>query len=164
MTKVVDAQGYRPNVGIIICNEKNQLLWAKRTGMDAWQFPQGGVKPDEPLEQAMYRELAEEVGLTSDDITILGQTEDWLKYVFGGNKTTKSGETYTGQKQVWFLLRLQSDEDSIKLDNTEHPEFDEWRWVDFWYPLDHIVDFKKEVYQHVLKHFEAILFNKQAKA
>jgi putative (di)nucleoside polyphosphate hydrolase len=163
MAKVVDAQGYRPNVGIIICNENNQLLWAKRTAMDAWQFPQGGIKPGEDLEAAMYRELAEEVGLHADDITILGQTQEWVKYVFGGTKTTRSGETYVGQKQIWFLVRLLVADEKVKLDNTENPEFDEWKWVDYWHPAENIVPFKQDVYQHVLEHFEAILFEQQAK-
>ncbi len=162
MTNAVDAQGYRPNVGIIICNNKNQLLWAKRTAMDAWQFPQGGIKPGEELEAAMYRELDEEVGLHADDVTILGQTQEWVKYIFGGNKTTSSGEVYIGQKQIWFLLRLLVSDEKIKVDATQHPEFDAWEWVDYWHPLDNIVEFKQDVYQHVLKQFEPILFEQQA--
>ncbi len=163
MTKVVDAQGYRPNVGIIICNQYSQLLWAKRAGMNAWQFPQGGVKPGEDLEAAMYRELAEEVGLHADDVTILGRTDDWVKYVFGGTKTTSAGEVYMGQKQIWFLLRLIAPDSKVNLDNTRKPEFDAWEWVDYWHPKENIVDFKQEVYDHVLNYFEPLLFERQTK-
>ena len=60
---MIDSNGFRPNVGIIICNKLGQLLWAKRIKQDAWQFPQGGIKEAEPPEEALFRELSEEVGL-----------------------------------------------------------------------------------------------------
>ena len=63
---MIDSEGFRPNVGIVICNKQGQLLWAKRIGQSAWQFPQGGIKAEESLEQALYRELDEEVGSTHD--------------------------------------------------------------------------------------------------
>jgi putative (di)nucleoside polyphosphate hydrolase len=154
----VDALGYRPNVGIIICNKDNQLLFAKRSGTDNWQFPQGGIKPGETLEEAMYRELHEEVGLNPDDVTILAQTEEWVTYQFMLEKTNSSGERYVGQKQIWFLLRMLSDDEHVTLTNAEHHEFDEWRWVEYDYPLKHIVAFKKEVYEQTLDYFSPILF------
>ena len=60
---MIDEHGYRPNVGIIICNAMGQVLWARRIGQNAWQFPQGGIKRGESPEKALYRELQEEVGL-----------------------------------------------------------------------------------------------------
>lgn len=164
MGKLVDAQGYRPNVGMVICNEDNQLFWARRKGMDAWQFPQGGIHPGEDLIEAMYRELHEEVGLHADDVSILGQTEEWVKYEFGGKKKTSGGEVYIGQKQIWFLLKILVPESQIDIHSHEHQEFDEWRWVDYWYPKDNIVPFKRDIYEHVLDHFAPILFNEQANA
>ena len=75
---MLDSNGFRPNVGIIICNSEGKLFWAKRIGQNAWQFPQGGIKSTETLEQALFRELNEEVGLGRDDVVILHQTSDWL--------------------------------------------------------------------------------------
>ena len=71
---MIDKDGFRPNVGIILCNEQNQVLWAQRARHDSWQFPQGGIKVDETPEQAVYRELMEEVGLEQQHVEILGET------------------------------------------------------------------------------------------
>ena len=77
---MIDSEGFRSNVGIVICNRQGQLLWAKRIGQSAWQFPQGGIKRSESVEEALFRELDEEVGLSEADVQILHQTEDWLHY------------------------------------------------------------------------------------
>ena len=53
---MIDFDGYRPNVGIVICNRKGQVLWAKRYGQNSWQFPQGGINDNESAEQAMRSE------------------------------------------------------------------------------------------------------------
>lgn len=158
----VDPQGYRPNVGIIVCNKDNKVLWAKRSGLDAWQFPQGGVKPGEALIDAMYRELHEEVGLYPEDVTILGQTEEWGYYLFGSEKMNAAGERYVGQKQIWFLLRFLSTDDCVTLTNGEHHEFDAWAWVDYDYPRAHVVSFKKAIYDTTLNYFRPILFPDKA--
>lgn len=155
---VIDAEGYRPNVGIIICNAAKRLLWAKRNGLDAWQFPQGGIKDGETFEDAMYRELNEEVGLHPDDVMILGQTEEWGYYLFGGEKTNGKGERYIGQKQIWFLLRMLSTDDRVVLTNGDHHEFDAWKWVDYDFPRTHIVEFKKAIYEETLDYFRPVLF------
>jgi len=65
---VIDSEGYRPNVGIILCNSEGRLFWGKRIGQRSWQFPQGGIQRDESPEQAMFRELAEEVGLRPEHV------------------------------------------------------------------------------------------------
>lgn len=149
---MIDKQGYRANVGIVLCNAHGQVLWAHRLAQDAraWQFPQGGIHPNENSEQAMYRELYEEVGLMQNDVQLLGQTQDWLSYQFGTPKLTAKGERYIGQKQQWFLLRLLVAESHICLTKGHPPEFDAWRWVDYDYPVDHVVAFKKDVYQQAL--------------
>ena len=77
---MIDDDGYRPNVGIVICNRQGQVLWARRFGQHSWQFPQGGINPGETAEQAMYRELFEEVGLHRKDVRILASTRNWLRY------------------------------------------------------------------------------------
>ena len=79
---MIDSEGYRPNVGIVICNRRGQLLWAKRIGQSAWQFPQGGINEDETIEQALFRELEEEVGLSGKDVSVLHQTTEWLHMTY----------------------------------------------------------------------------------
>ena len=77
---MIDKEGYRENVGIVICNDQRKVLWARRTGEEAWQFPQGGINNGESAEEAMYRELKEEVGLDPHNVEILARTKGWLKY------------------------------------------------------------------------------------
>lgn len=149
---MIDSEGFRPNVGIVICNKQGQLLWAKRIGQSAWQFPQGGIKAEESLEQALYRELDEEVGLAEGDVKILHKTDDWLRYKLPKNFIRfNSDPLCIGQKQKWFLLSLESDEEQIRLDKSGDPEFDDWRWVSYWYPLTQVIEFKRDVYRRALK-------------
>lgn len=156
---MIDEHGYRANVGIVLCNAQNQVLWAHRVNQDerAWQFPQGGIHLNENPEQAMYRELYEEVGLMPKDVELLGQTQDWLCYEFGKTKLTSKGEHYIGQKQLWFLVRLLAEDSQICLNKQQPQEFDKWRWVDYDYPIAHIVAFKKHVYQQALALLRAYL-------
>src|SRR3990167_11423886 len=104
---MIDSEGFRPNVGIILANEFGQVLWAKRIGHNAWQFPQGGIQHGETPEQAMYRELREEVGLMPEHVQILGRTRDWMRYEVPQSWSKRESRGgYRGQKQIWFLLRL----------------------------------------------------------
>lgn len=150
---MIDAEGFRPNVGIIICNKQGQVMWAKRIGQDAWQFPQGGIRQGERLQQAMYRELKEEVGLEARDVEIISSTRDWLYYQLPRHYIRQNANPVCiGQKQKWFLLGLSGEESRISLVNDHMtPEFDDWRWVSFWYPLSQIIDFKREVYRQALR-------------
>jgi putative (di)nucleoside polyphosphate hydrolase len=132
---VIDSEGYRPNVGIILCNEQGRLFWAKRIGQRSWQFPQGGIQRDESPEEAMFRELAEEVGLRPEHVQVIGCTKGWLRYRLPKRLVRQRNKpTCIGQKQVWFLLRMVGDEEAVRLDLSERPEFDHWQWVDYWYP------------------------------
>jgi len=149
---VIDSEGFRSNVGIVICNKQGQLLWAKRIGQSAWQFPQGGIKQSESVEDALYRELDEEVGLAETDVTILHQTSDWLHYRLPENFVRHRSEPLCiGQKQKWFLLGLDCPESSVKLTRSKAPEFDDWRWVNYWYPVDQVIEFKRDVYRKALE-------------
>ena len=148
---MIDSEGYRPNVGIVICNRKGQLLWAKRVGQSAWQFPQGGIDEDETIEQALFRELEEEVGLQANDVTVLHQTKEWLYYELPKNYVRfHNDHPCIGQKQKWFLLGLESEESRVELDKSDEPEFDDWRWVSYWYPVSHVIKFKRDVYRRAL--------------
>jgi len=156
---VIDAEGYRANVGIILCRDNGHVFWARRIGQDAWQFPQGGIQEQETAEQALFRELEEEVGLKNDDVEILACTKGWLKYDLPQNLIRRDSlPLCIGQKQVWFLLRLRSAEDKVCLDLSEQPEFDHWRWVDYWTPMSEVVSFKRHVYMQALKEFHPLLF------
>ena len=155
---MLDSNGFRPNVGIIICNSEGKLFWAKRIGQDAWQFPQGGIKRTETPEQALFRELNEEVGLGRDDVEILHETSNWLRYRLPQNFIRQhSGPVCIGQKQKWFLLALQSDDNSVHLNRTCEPEFDDWCWVSYWHPVDQVINFKRNVYRKALMELESSL-------
>jgi putative (di)nucleoside polyphosphate hydrolase len=148
---VIDEQGYRHNVGIVLVNKIGQVFWAKRVGQEAWQFPQGGMHQREKVEETLFRELAEEVGLQPQDVRILGRTVDWLKYKIPSHMIRNTHPICIGQKQVWFLLLLKTDDNQIRLNQSVKPEFDNWRWVSYWYPLREVVKFKREVYRKALK-------------
>jgi putative (di)nucleoside polyphosphate hydrolase len=158
MGKMIDTDGYRANVGIILCNQAREVMWARRIGQDAWQFPQGGIAADEDPKDAMYRELWEETGLKQDNVSLLGATDSWLRYKLPKRLMRKnSAPRCIGQKQMWFLLKLDSGEDSFDLGASNTPEFDHWKWVDYWYPADEVVFFKRRVYQCALAQLEAHL-------
>ncbi|MFP1928141.1 RNA pyrophosphohydrolase [Lonsdalea quercina] len=151
---MIDDDGYRPNVGIVICNRQGQVLWARRYGQHSWQFPQGGINPGETAEQAMYRELYEEVGLRKRDVRILASTRSWLRYKLPKRLVRwDTKPVCIGQKQKWFLLQLMCNESEINMQSSGTPEFDGWRWVSFWYPVRQVVSFKRDVYRRVMKEF-----------
>ena len=153
---MIDPDGYRPNVGIVLMRDDGSVFWARRISRDGWQFPQGGMNTDETPREAMFRELHEETGLSPEHVEVLAATPGWLRYRLP-RRCVRQGErpVCVGQKQVWFLLRLVADDSAVRLDLTDSPEFVEFRWVDFWYPLLHVVSFKRDVYQQALLHLAA---------
>ncbi|BBU94921.1 MULTISPECIES: RNA pyrophosphohydrolase [Providencia] len=155
---MIDDDGYRPNVGIVICNRQGQVLWARRYGQHSWQFPQGGINPGESPEQAMYRELYEEVGLQRKDVRLLASTRNWLRYKLPKRLVRwDTKPVCIGQKQRWFLLQLQCNDADINVQRSKSPEFDGWRWVSYWYPVRQVVSFKREVYRRVMKEFAPVV-------
>lgn len=158
VTAMIDRDGYRPNVAIVLVNGRNQVFWGKRVKEHAWQFPQGGIKPGETPEQAMYRELQEETGLEPQHVKILGRTREWLHYNVPVHWVKREWRgTYKGQKQIWFLLRLVGRDCDISLRASGHPEFDAWRWHEYWVPLETVIDFKREVYRMGLEQLSGYL-------
>ncbi|NOT17371.1 MAG: RNA pyrophosphohydrolase [Sulfuriferula sp.] len=148
---MIDKDGYRPNVGIILCNARNEVFWGKRVRQHAWQFPQGGIDHGESPEQAMYRELMEEVGLAPEHVRILGRTQNWLRYDVPKHWSRRDCRGhYRGQKQIWFLLRLTGRDCDVCLRASTHPEFDAWRWNNYWVSMDTVVEFKRDVYRAAL--------------
>lgn len=159
---MIDQDGFRHGVGIILVNAKRQLFLAKRIGKMAWQFPQGGMKEDETPEQAMFRELNEEIGLKAEDVKVLSMTRRWLRYRLPERLIRHhSKPVCIGQKQKWFLLQLVNKDTQINLTATESPEFDSWAWVSYWYPLTQVVAFKRRVYNMAMKEFARIVLSKR---
>ncbi len=147
----IDAEGFRANVGIILTNGDGKLLLGGRTGSKGWQFPQGGMLVGEDPEQAMYRELREEVGLDRGDVELLGVTSDWLRYRLPDKFVRRNSMPLCiGQKQRWFMLRLVCSDDRLRFDLADQPEFDRVRWVDFWRPVNEVIYFKRRVYARAL--------------
>ena len=148
---MLDRDGFRPNVGIILLNQRSQVFWGKRIRTHSWQFPQGGIDRGENPEQAMFRELHEEVGLQPQHVQVLARTRDWLRYEVPDRFIRRDARGhYKGQKQIWFLLHLVGHDWDLNLRATSHPEFDAWRWNDYWVPLDVVVEFKRGVYEMAL--------------
>jgi putative (di)nucleoside polyphosphate hydrolase len=156
---VIDAEGFRANVGIILAHADNRLFWARRVGRAGWQFPQGGMQPGESPEEALFRELEEEVGLKPGAVEILGHTREWLRYRLPERyQRHASVPLCIGQKQRWFMLRFKGDEAAVRLDASPEPEFDEWRWVEYWKPLAEVIFFKRPVYREALTELAPLLF------
>ena len=156
---MIDKEGYRPNIGIVLANTEGKVFWARRCNQDGWQFPQGGIKPNETIQQALFRELQEEVGLLPAHVEIVARTRDWLRYDIPKSHLRNGARNlhFRGQKQIWFLLRFVGAETLVRLDASALPEFDAWRWVDYWSPLETIVAFKRDVYRSALTELEPYL-------
>ena len=156
---MIDSEGFRANVGIVLSNREGKLFWARRAGMEAWQFPQGGIRPNEDVEEAMYRELREEIGLLPEHVEIIASTDDWLRYWLPKRFIRQNIEPLCiGQKQIWYLLQLVADESLVDLGLSKKPEFDNWCWIDYWAPVKQVVDFKRNVYERALKELAPFIF------
>lgn len=155
---MIDEEGFRANVGIILCNYDGKVFWGKRLGQDSWQFPQGGIDQGERPIDAMFRELYEEVGLRHDQVQVVGETRGWLRYRIPHYMIRRRARPLCiGQKQRWFLLRLLCHDHDVNLEATGKPEFDHWEWVDYWKPANQVVFFKRRVYNRALNELAPFL-------
>lgn len=151
MTDFIDADGFRANVGIVLMRDDRQVFLGGRTGGRGWQFPQGGMLQTETPEEALFRELKEEVGLDPGHVRIIASTRGWLRYRLPRQYVRRNSQpTCIGQKQRWFLLQMLGSEDQLDLKSTSTPEFDAWRWVDYWTPVREVIYFKRAVYARAL--------------
>jgi putative (di)nucleoside polyphosphate hydrolase len=153
MSDWIDAEGYRANVGIVLMRGNGEVFLGQRTGGRGWQFPQGGIRQGEPVEDALYRELHEEIGLTAAHVTVAASTADWIRYRLPKRYVRRGrGPLCIGQKQRWFLLRLSVPESELEFDfaRTAEPEFDGWRWSNYWEPVREVIYFKRPVYVKML--------------
>ena len=155
VTDYIDHHGFRANVGIALTRGNGELFLGGRVGGRGWQFPQGGVNRGERVEDALFRELTEEIGLGRDDVEVLGSTRGWLRYRLPRQYVR---DRCIGQKQRWYLLKLNADEAKFRFDMTNEPEFDRWRWVDFWTPVREVVYFKRRVYARALHELGKLMF------
>jgi putative (di)nucleoside polyphosphate hydrolase len=156
---MIDKDGYRPNVGIVICNARNEVFWGKRVRQNSWQFPQGGIKHGESPEQAMYRELMEEVGLAQEHVRILGRTRNWMRYDVPRDWMKRDWRGhYRGQKQIWFLLRLLGRIASVRLRASRTiPNSMPGAGMITGRRRKPMVEFKREVYRTALSELERFL-------
>jgi putative (di)nucleoside polyphosphate hydrolase len=151
MTDWIDAEGFRANVGIVLIRDDRQVFLGGRTGGRGWQFPQGGVRQDESPEEALYRELKEEIGLDPCDVELVASTRSWLRYRLPKQYVRRhSNPVCIGQKQRWFLLRFLAEDSRLQFDTTDEPEFECGRWVDYWTPVREVIYFKRAVYARAL--------------
>ncbi len=152
MDDFIDPEGFRANVGIILIREGHEVFLGGRTGGRGWQFPQGGIREGEMPEEALFRELREEVGLEQQDVEVAAVTQGWLRYRLPRQYMRRnSTPVCIGQKQRWFMLRLLSSEERVRFDTTAEPEFESWRWVDYWLPVREVIYFKRAVYARALE-------------
>ena len=155
----IDAEGFRANVGIILTDGTGRLFWARRMGQSGWQFPQGGIQEHESPKEALFRELNEEIGLGHEHVQVLGSTRRWLKYRLPHRYLRHDlAPLCIGQKQIWFMLRFDADETAVCLNVSDTPEFDSWRWVDYWHPLEEVIFFKRRVYRRALSELAPLIF------
>lgn len=151
---IIDHNGYRRGVGIVVCDGRGRVLLARRSDHRGWQFPQGGVRRGEPARAAMYRELREELGLEPSHVREVARMGSWVSYRLPARYRRSRPARCIGQKQLWWLLQLRSSEDNIRPDLCEEREFDDWQWVDYWLPAKEVVFFKQSVYKQVLSEFQ----------
>lgn len=159
MSDVIDSDGFRANVGIVLMRGGGEVFLGRRTGGRGWQFPQGGIRRGEALEQSLYRELHEEIGLVREDVELIGRTSTWLRYRLPPRYIRRNRHPVCiGQKQRWFLLRLRRADVEFALDRTSQPEFDQWRWSDYWEPVREVIYFKRPVYRRALTELAPLAF------
>ena len=161
MADWIDRDGFRANVGIVLMRDDGRVFLGGRSGGRGWQVPQGGIRRNEPFRDALYRELEEETGLQAQDVELLGQTRGWLRYRLPRQYMRRSSiPRCIGQKQRWALLRFRGSDDRIRFDATdEPPEFEQFRWADYWDPVREIVYFKREVYKAALHELARFAFS-----
>ena len=165
MSDVIDPEGFRANVGIVLMRDTGDVFLGRRTGGRGWQFPQGGMRRGEREEDALFRELHEEIGLVRDDVELIGRTGAWIKYRLPQRFIRRHRHPICiGQKQCWFLLRLKREDARFAFDSTNEPEFDQWRWSDYWEPVREVIYFKRPVYQQALTELAPLAFPNGAPA
>ena len=145
---------YRPNVAMIIVSnnypQKKEIFIAQRNDLaEIWQFPQGGIDKGEEVQEALFREMEEEIGTSK--ATIIAEYPEWISYDFP-SKIAKNMKPYKGQTQRYFLMKFKKNAE-INI-NTKHPEFEDYKFVSVEDVLNLTAHFKKPVYEKVIHYFK----------
>ncbi len=149
---------YRRCVGACIINANQQVFVAERLNIPgAWQMPQGGIDTGEMPKRALFRELEEEIGVSSKHLEVIARAKNWMQYDFPEAVVQKRfyGRN-VGQTQIWYLLRFLGQDSDINLRATIHPEFSDFKWVAFSELAELAVDFKKHIYEAIAAEFEPL--------
>lgn len=148
---------YRRCVGMIILNDLNEILVGRRIDHPSgfWQMPQGGIDKNEIPEEAVWREMLEEIG--TNKVKLLQISSKWYNYNIPQDTLAKLpwGKKYIGQTQKWFAFRFTGLNSDINVE-TENPEFSEWKWAKYESLVANIVPFKREIYKKVIEEFKNI--------
>ena len=146
---------YRKCVGMMIFNQNKEILVGRRIDHPSgfWQMPQGGIDDDEKPEEAVWREMMEEIG--TNKAKIIRVSDQWINYQIPNDplKTLPWGKKYIGQTQKWFAFKFTGKNNDINVE-TKNPEFSEWKWTQLDSIIDNIVPFKRDVYTKILEEFK----------
>ena len=150
--------GYRAGATAVVCNRRGEVLLCRRrtpaAASQRWQFPQGGINPDETPRQALLRELGEETGLAADEVEIAAWLDRWLNYDLPPELRASSPRNLKGQYQAWFLL-FAADRVKVDLARASDREFDAFKWAPPAAAIEQIIAFKRASYEQALGHFAA---------
>ncbi len=150
---------YRSGVGVVLINKQKKIFVGKRIDnqSDSWQMPQGGIDLGEDEDVAMFRELHEETGISSEFVKIIKKSDDYFYYDLPYKLQKKFwGGKYLGQRQRWYLLEFLGEDSNINI-ALQEPEFSEWKWVEKVDLINLIVNFKRELYQQIINEFTDFL-------
>ena len=151
---------YRKCVGMMIINEQKKILVGRRLDHPSgfWQMPQGGIDENENPEEAVWREMMEEIG--TNNAKLIKVSNKWINYEIPIEtlQTLPWGKKYIGQTQKWFAFQFTGKDSDIEV-GTENPEFSEWKWANIDSMVDNIVPIKRKVYATILEEFNDILKN-----
>ena len=149
---------YRKCVGMMILNSNKEILVGRRLDHPSgyWQMPQGGIDDDENPEEAVWREMMEEIG--TNKAGLIKISNQWINYDIPSEtlKTLPWGHKYIGQTQKWFAFDFLGEDSDINV-GTDNPEFSEWKWSRMDLIVDSIVPFKRNVYSIILEEFKDLL-------
>ena len=146
---------YRKCVGMMILNQNNEILIGRRIDQPSgyWQMPQGGIDENEVPQEAVWREMMEEIG--TNNAELIYESSQWLNYEIPAEtlETLPWGNTYIGQTQKWFVFQFTGKDNDINVE-TENPEFSDWKWSSHNTLTDNAVPFKRNLYKKILEEFK----------
>ena len=144
----------RPCVGVVIVNNDKKVFVGKRVmkkGVkdEYWQMPQGGIDAGEEPEEALKRELMEEIGAKPEHLDVIAVSKNWYSYHIPKKFQKRH---FASQAQKWFLVKFTGKDEDLDVKQLK-PEFSEWKWEDFKKVPKLVIDFKKDVYKQIFKDF-----------